>query len=430
MTHLLQLLLALALIVAAAKLSGAAANRIGQPAVFGEILAGLVLGPTVLDTLAWAPFVQVQPAAYGSTPELIESLRDLAELGVILLMFVAGLETDLAEMRRVGTVAFWAAFGGVLMPLVAGSLTATLYGLPLLWTGIFIGTILTATSVSISAQTLMELNALRSREGSTILGAAVIDDVLGIILLSVVVAFARADGGTSGAEIGWIVIRMALFFAGAIALGRWFDPIAAWAGRFAVSQGLLAVVLVIAFLYAWAAEFVGGIAAITGSYLAGVLFAQTRVKSEIDAGIHPLTYSMLVPVFFISIGLVANGRVLGGQVSFTVTLVLVAIVTKALGCGLFARLSGFDTTASVRVGVGMISRGEVGLIVAGYGLANGLIGIDVFSAAVITVLATTMVTPPLLRLVFPPAPYAAAPPVEETIGGPPEETGTLNAAEH
>jgi Kef-type K+ transport system membrane component KefB len=428
MTHLLQLLLALALIVAAAKLSGAAANRIGQPAVFGEILAGLVLGPTVLDVLAWTPFAQVLPAPHGSTPRLIESLRDLAELGVILLMFVAGLETNLAEMRRVGTVAFWAALGGVLMPLAAGSFTATLYGLPLFWTGIFIGTILTATSVSISAQTLMELNALRSREGSTILGAAVIDDVLGIILLSVVVACARVGGGTSGPEIAWIVIRMALFFAGAIAFGRWFDAIAAWADRLAVSQGLLAVVLVMAFLYAWAAEFVGGIAAITGSYLAGVLFAQTRVKSQIDAGIHPLTYSMLVPVFFISIGLIANGRVLGGQIGFTAILVLVAIVTKAVGCGLFARLSGFDTTASVRVGVGMISRGEVGLIVAGYGLANGLIGIDVFSAAVITVLVTTMVTPPLLRLVFSPPPYVSAPRVEETIAGPPEETQLLNQA--
>jgi len=428
MTHLLQLLLALALIVAAAKLSGAAANRIGQPAVFGEILAGLVLGPTVLDVLAWTPFAQVLPAPHGSTPPLIESLRDLAELGVILLMFVAGLETDLAEMRRVGTVAFWAAFGGVLMPLVAGSVTAMLYGMPLFWTGIFIGTILTATSVSISAQTLMELNALRSREGSTILGAAVIDDVMGIILLSVVVAFARVGGGTSGAEVGWIVIRMALFFGGAIALGRWFDSIAAWADRLAVSQGVLAVVLVIAFLYAWAAEFVGGIAAITGSYLAGVLFAQTRVKSQIDAGIHPLTYSMLVPVFFISIGLVANGRALGGQVGFTVILVLVAIVTKAVGCGLFARLTGFETRASIRVGVGMISRGEVGLIVAGYGLSNGLIGIDVFSAAVITVLATTMVTPPLLRMVFPRALSLKAPTVEETIAGPPEEAQVLNPA--
>jgi Kef-type K+ transport system membrane component KefB len=429
MTHLLQLLLALAVIVAAAKLSGAAANRLGQPAVFGEILAGLVLGPTVLDVLAWPPFVQPLPPAHGSAPTLLESLRDLAELGVILLMFIAGLETDLAEMRRVGTVALWAAFGGVVMPLVAGALTATAYGLPLFWTGVFIGTILTATSVSISAQTLMELNALRSREGSTILGAAVIDDVMGIILLSVVVAFARAGGGATGVEIGWIVARMVIFFAGAILLGRWFDPVAAWAARLAVSQGLLAIVLVIALLYAWAAEFIGGIAAITGSYLAGVLFAQTRVKSQIDAGIHPLTYSMLVPVFFISIGLVANGRVLGGQASFTVLLVLVAIVTKAAGCGLFARLSGFDTAASVRVGVGMISRGEVGLIIAGYGLANGLIGIDVFSAAVIMVLATTMVTPPLLRLVFPRARAVAPPPVEETIAGPPEEVRTLNPSE-
>jgi Kef-type K+ transport system membrane component KefB len=430
MTHLLQLLLALALIVAAAKLSGAAASRIGQPAVFGEILAGLVLGPTVLDMLAWPPFVQVLPGAHGSAPALIESLRDLAELGVILLMFVAGLETDLAEMRRIGGVAFWAASGGVLLPLIAGSLTASLYGFPLFWTGIFIGTILTATSVSISAQTLMELGALQSREGSTILGAAVIDDVLGIILLSVVVAFARVGGGVSAFEVGWIVVRMALFFAGAIALGRLFDPLAAWAARLAVSQGLLAIVLVIALLYAWAAEFVGGIAAITGSYLAGVLFAQTRVKSQIDAGIHPLTYSMLVPVFFISIGLVADGRVLGGQVAFTVVLVLVAIVTKAFGCGVSARLSGFDTTASVRVGVGMISRGEVGLIVAGYGLANGLIGIDVFSGAVIMVLATTMVTPPLLRLVFPRAPHVAAPPVEETIAGPPDAADTFHAADH
>jgi Na+:H+ antiporter len=143
MTHLLQLLLALALILAAAKLSGAAANRIGQPAVFGEILVGLVLGPTVLDMLAWTPFAQVLPAPHGSTPPLIESLRDLAELGVILLMFVAGLETDLMEMRRVGAVAFWAALGGVLLPLAGGAFTATLYGLPFFWTGIFIGTILT-----------------------------------------------------------------------------------------------------------------------------------------------------------------------------------------------------------------------------------------------------------------------------------------------
>ena len=145
-------------------------------------------------------------------------------------------------------------------------------------------------------------------------------------------------------------------------------------------------------------------AAITGSYLAGVLVAQTPFKKQVDEGVHPLTYSMFVPIFFVSIGLQANGRDLGESAWFTVALIVVAIVTKALGCGLFARLSGFTTTESIRVGAGMISRGEVGLIVAGYGFANQIIGRDVFSASVVMVLVTTMVTPPLLRLTFPKRP--------------------------
>jgi Kef-type K+ transport system membrane component KefB len=422
MSHLLQLLLLLALAVAAAKLSGAAANRTGQPAVFGEILAGLVLGPTVLNVLGWPLFAEIVVPPHGAAPApLLESVRDLAELGVILLMFIAGLETDVGEMRQVGKVAFWAAFGGVALPFAGGAATAVAFGLPLLWTGIFIGTILTATSVSISAQTLMELGALRTREGSTILGAAVIDDVMGIVLLSLVVALARAGGGVSAVEMGWIVLRMAIFFGGAIALGRFFEAFAARAERLAVSQGLLASVIIVALLYAWAAEYVGGVAAITGSYVAGVLFAQTRFKAAIDRGIHPLTYSMLVPVFFVSIGLQANARELGAHAWFTGVLVLIAIVTKAAGCGVFAGFFGFSRLEATRVGVGMISRGEVGLIVAGYGLANGLIGPDVFSASVLVVLVTTMVTPPLLRLVFPRRPSGPASPVEETVAGPPEE---------
>ena len=179
---------------------------------------------------------------------------------------------------------------------------------------------------------------------------------------------------------------------------------------------MLAAALVVMFVYAWAAEYVGEVAAITGAYLAGVLIAQTEFKKDVDAGIHPLTYSMFVPLFFISIGLEANGRELGPRAAFTVALVLVAIVAKAIGCGVFARLSGFSTGESVRVGVGMISRGEVGLIVAGYGLANGLITSEVFSASVIMVLATTMVTPPLMRLVFPRHAFVPAT-VEEAIAG-------------
>ena len=413
MTHFLQLLLLLILIIAAAKLAGALANRIGQPAVFGEILAGLLLGPTLIDVLGW-------PIFHG---DFLALVHDLAELGVLLLMFIAGLETDLDEMRRVGRVAFWTAFGGVMLPMAGGAAVAVAFGLPLFWDGLFIGTILTATSVSISAQTLLELGALRSREGSTILGAAVIDDVMGIIVLSLVTAFARAAAtGVDAMEIALVAGRITLYFAAGIFLGRWITPFLRWATRLQVSQGLLAATLVIAFIYAWAAEFVGAVAAITGSYLAGVLIAQTPFKAKVDEGIHPLTYSMFVPIFFISIGLRANGRELGDQPLFAVLLVVVAIATKALGCGVAALLSGFTRLQSIRVGAGMISRGEVGLIIAGYGLANNLIGQEVFSASVIMVLVTTMVTPPLLRLTFPtPARPVAEVNVEETIAGPPEE---------
>jgi Kef-type K+ transport system membrane component KefB len=414
MTHFLQLLLLLIIIIVAAKLAGAFANRIGQPAVFGEILAGLLLGPTLLDVLGW-------PIFHG---DFLSFVHDLAEVGVLLLMFIAGLETDLDEMRRVGKVAFWAAFGGVVCPMAGGAAVASAYGLPLFWEGLFIGAILTATSVSISAQTLLELGALRSREGSTILGAAVIDDVMGIVVLSLVTAFARAgETGVEASTVLLVVGRMVVFFAAGMLAGRWIGPFLRWATRLEVSQGLLAATLVVAFFYAWAAEFVGAVAAITGSYLAGVLVAQTPFKTKVDEGIHPLTYSMFVPIFFISIGLRANGRDLGAQAMFTIMLVLVAIAAKAFGCGLFAWLAGFSRRESIRVGAGMISRGEVGLIVAGYGLANNLIGQEVFSASVIMVLATTMVTPPLLRLTFPrPTHRVAEVTVEETVAGPPEET--------
>jgi Kef-type K+ transport system membrane component KefB len=425
MSHLLQLLLLLAIIVPAAKLAGALANKIGQPAVFGEILIGLILGPTVFNILGWSLFAHPSLATHaGNPPALYEIVRDLAEIGVILLMFIAGMETNLEEMRRVGKVAFWSATGGVALPLVGGAVTAAAFGLPFFWEGIFIGTILTATSVSISAQTLIELGHLRSREGSTILGAAVIDDVQGIILLSLVVAFAKTTGSVDLAAVGLVVVRMLAYFAVAIFLGRYLTTVCRWADGLGVSQGLLAVVLSIALFYAWAAEAGGGVAAITGSYLVGVLFAQTPYKHRIDEGIHPLTYSMLVPVFFISIGLAANGRELGEHVVFTIVLVVVAIVTKAIGCGVLARVTGFNTQESVRVGVGMISRGEVGLIVAGYGLANGIIGRDVFSASVLMVLVTTMITPPLLRLTFPrdAGVVTKGAVVEESVASVPEET--------
>jgi Kef-type K+ transport system membrane component KefB len=417
MTHPLQLLVLLSLIVAASKLAGAAASRAGQPAVFGEVLMGLILGPTVLNILGWGIF---SPHPTGAS--LLDTVRDFADIGVILLMLIAGLETDLGEMRRSGTVAFWTAAGGVILPMAGGALTAIAFGLPLRWEGIFIGAILTATSVSISAQTLLEVGALRSKVGATILGAAVIDDVMGIIVLSVVVALARTGGTFDPGTIAVLAARIAGFFLLAYMGGRYFGAIARQSKKLKVSQGLIATVVVIALLYAWAAEYIGAMAAITGSYVAGVLFAQTPYKREIDQGIHPLTYSVFVPVFFVSIGLQASGRDLGNHVGFTLALLAAAIAGKAVGCGLFARLFGFSAREAAQVGAGMISRGEVGLIVAGYGLEHHIIGRDIYSASVTMVLVTTMLTPPLLRLTFPRRHGHRQVEMEETIGHRPEET--------
>ena len=413
----------------AAKLAGAISVRYGQPAVFGEIAVGLILGPTVLDVLNLGVFSQASPHATGAVDALIDAaqesnslvalgetanslylealIKDLAEIGVILLMFVAGMETDLEELKKVGKTAFWAAMGGIILPLLGGTLLSYYFGYPLYWEAIFVGTILTATSVSISAQTLIELKVLRSREGTTILGAAVIDDVLGIIILGVVTALSAVGAAEAGESTGigvvlGIVFWMALYFAVFWFVGsRYLERWCARVKKIPASQVLLAFVLVFAFFYAWAAESIASLAAITGSYMAGVLFAQTRFKEEIDEKMQPLTYSLFVPIFFVSIGLQANARELGSAISFLLTIVSVAILSKIVGCFLGARVTGFDNIESLRVGVGMISRGEVGLIIAGVGLSRGILSPNMFSVMVIMVLVTTMITPILLRYVFP-----------------------------
>ena len=426
MEHLLQVLLLLAGIIVVAKLSGALSVRFGQPAVLGEIAVGLILGPTVVNLLSWDMFSHVSSHGSGSIQTLIKAaaesgsleksanslfleglLSDLAEIGVILLMFVAGMETDLQQMKKVGKTAFWAAMGGIVAPLSLGTLASLYFGYPLYWDAIFIGTILTATSVSISAQTLMELKVLRSREGTTILGAAVIDDVLGIIILGAVAALSTVGAAEAAETAGvgailWIILSMILYFlifwfVGQRYLSKWCQAVR----KLPASEALLAFVLVTVFLYAWAAEFFAHLAAITGSYMAGVLFAKTRFKEEINNKIHPLTYSLFVPIFFVNIGLQANGRQLGNEILFLVVIVVVAILTKVGGCFIGTRLTGFSNLESLRVGTGMISRGEVGLIIAGVGLSRGIIAQEIFSVMVIMVLVTTMVTPIFLRYLFP-----------------------------
>jgi Kef-type K+ transport system membrane component KefB len=454
MSHLLQLLLVVSVIVTAAKLAGWLSQRFNQPAVFGEILIGLILGPSALNILGWQVFAVPDAAAIAQGASdslhspLFQTIHDLAEIGVILLMFMAGLETDMKEMKRVGKVAFWAAVGGVIGPLVFGFFSSEIFrNLGLHFTfyeSIFIGTILTATSVSISAQTLIELGHLKSKEGTTILGAAVIDDVIGIIILSFVIAFKPAGEGAvespenlvghimaaltgSGAvpepsagifRIAILIILMIGFFIASIMIGRKvFQPVLRWAYESPISQGVLAAAIVLGLLYAWSAEFIGSVAAITGSYIAGILVAQTDYHEAVEQRLHAVTYSLLVPIFFISIGLKADIRHIfaplldvfrGVAITkvemlilvFTVFIVIIAIITKVLGCMAGGKFAGFSWGESYRVGVGMISRGEVGLIVASVGLASGIINTEVFSIMVLMVLVTTLVTPIWLKKAF------------------------------
>ena len=395
---ILNFLLLLALIVAAAKGAGWLSLRLGQPAVLGELLAGVVLGPSLLDLLHLNPFAGEGTAA---------GVFLLANVGVVLLMFIAGLETDLEQMQKVGRVAAAAGVAGVVVPLLFGLAVTLPFGFGFQKSA-FMGIVLTATSVSITVQTLIELRQLDSKEGTTLLGAAVVDDVIALVVLAVFVAVSLAGGG-GFPSVGVVLLRMAAFFVVAILLGRFFRPALGRAKRAPVSEGLLAVTLVAVLAYSWSAEALGGVAAITGAYLAGVLVARAGYRHEVEHRLKAFTYALLVPIFFVSIGLQTNARALAAQdIPLALLIILAAVAGKVIGSGAGARLAGFTRPEALRIGVGMISRGEVGLIIAAIGLQTGLLGERGFAIMVIMVLATTVITPPLLRAVFP-----AAPPSEE-----------------
>jgi Kef-type K+ transport system membrane component KefB len=393
MSPFLQLIFVLVIIITGAKAGGWLANRLRQPAVLGELLTGLLLGPSLLNLMGW-PIL-----ANPDEPHLLtETLFELADLGVVCLVFLAGLEIDAHEMRLTGQVSTFVGMSGVFLTLALGGVAALLFG----YQGqaaIFIGMILAATSVSISAQTLLELGLLRSREGLTLLGAAVIDDVLVILLLATFTALAGRSG--PGA-VTTALLKMVAYLSLAALVGFFLLPrLAEWVRRQPVSEGLATLVLVVILTFAWSAEVVGGLAAITGAFIAGVGFGRSRLRDEIERNMHTITYALFVPVFFVSIGLKANVHVLSGpDVLFALALLLVAVLSKVVGCGLGARLGGFTHRESLRVGVGMICRGEVQLIVASLGVEAGLIKTELFAAITLIVLATTLVTPLLLRLTF------------------------------
>ncbi|GAB4401361.1 MAG: cation:proton antiporter [Anaerolineales bacterium] len=399
MDVLLQSLVALALMIFAAKAAGYASVRLGQPAVLGELIVGLLLGPSLLNMMHW-------PICSGDQLEAMISF--LAHLGVIFLMFVAGLEVDLGTMAQTGRIAIISGVSGVLAPVILGALATLPFGYDLQH-GLFTGLVLAATSVSISAQTLMELGVLRSRVGMALLGAAVVDDVLVILLLSAFIAVAGGNGGVLA--ILWVLVKMLLFLGIALLLGILVIPRAAnIVSHLPISEGIMSLAVVVTFLYSWAAEALGGIAAITGAFLAGVIFARTPARKAIEGKVHAIAYSWLVPIFFVSIGLETDVRTLGAAgIPIALAVLGVALISKVIGCGSGALVAGCTPGEALRLGVGMTSRGEVGLIVASVGLSTGLITDAVFASVVLMVLVTTLVTPIALRALYPKGAKTAEP---------------------
>lgn len=373
----MELLFQLAVILIASKVAGDISVRLGQPSVLGKLLVGILLGPAVLGLI------------HETT-----TLEQLSQIGVILLMFIAGMETDLDEFRRSGKAATFVGLNGIIVPLLVGYLAGIVMNMST-FEAVFLGLLLSATSVSISVQALKELNKMQSKEGATILGAAVIDDVVVIIALAFLMSMAGDD-----VNLTMVIVKKVLFFAGAI-LAAW--KLVPWVlKKFAplkVTETVITAALIICFLYAYLAE-VTGVAAIIGAYIAGVAISMTDFKQEVLEKVETIGYSIFVPVFFTSIGVKASFEGITQNLGLIVILSVIAILTKLIGAALGAKMARFSWNSSLGIGAAMVSRGEVALILATIGLDSKLISQELFSILVIVVLVTTIVTPPMMKFFF------------------------------
>lgn len=378
-------LISIALILLSTKVLGLFSKVVRLPQVVGALLAGIILGPACLGIV-------------HST----EMLSNLSEIGVIVLMFAAGLETDIDELKRTGKASFLIALIGVLVPLAGGAAVAYFFNdstdSNVMLQNIFIGIILTATSVSITVETLKEMGKLSTRAGNAILGAAIIDDILGIIALTVVISMADES-----VNIGIVLLKILGFFAFTFvaavgyhyAFKKWTDNSAVKLRRYVVISFVFCLVL------AYCAEVFFGVADITGAFFAGLALSGTKKSEYISKRFDTLSYLLLSPIFFAGIGLKVELPKMNGEiVLFTVLLCVVAALTKVVGCGLGAKICKYTSKESLQIGVGMISRGEVALIVANKGEAVGLMSDKFFAPVIIMVVFTTVVTPVLLKLVF------------------------------
>lgn len=376
-------LLDIALILLSTKFLGLLTKRIQMPQVVGALFAGLVLGPALLGWVSES-----------------ELLSQIAEIGVIVLMFSAGLETDINELKKSGKASFVIAVIGVIVPLLGGFFVAHFFniGADAFLQNMFIGVILTATSVSITVETLKEMGKLSTQSGNAILGAALIDDILGIVALTIITGMADTS-----VNLTVVLLKVVAFFVLALIVGviarklikGWFAKTNDVRRRFSITS--FAFCLIFAFI----AEHFFGVADITGAFIAGLIISGTSKATYVSSRIDTLSYLLISPVFFASIGLkVVLPEMTPEVVLFSVLLVVVALLSKIIGCGVGAKLCKYSNIQSVRIGVGMISRGEVALIVASKGMSVGLMKDEFFGPVIIMVVITTVVTPILLKIVF------------------------------
>ena len=376
----------LAIIVVFAKVFGILARKCKAPQVVGEIIAGLLIGPSILGFVEQTDF-----------------LVQMAEIGVILLMFSAGLETDLKDLLKTGPIALLIACAGVFVPLVGGTLLymgfygTSPWGSPEFYQAVFIGVIMTATSVSITVESLKELGKLKGKVGTTILSAAIIDDVIGIIVLTFVIGFKNPDSNP-----GKVVISTVLFFIAAVVVGfilyKIFKKLD---NRYPHTRRIPIMGLALCFAFSYIAEVYFGIADITGAYVAGIILCSIRDSEYIAEKMDINSYMLFGPVFFASIGLKTNiENVTVGILLFSVGFVIVALVTKIVGCGLMAKLCKFNNSDSLKIGVGMMTRGEVALIVAQKGLAVGMLTGEYFTAVILLIIVSSICTPIILKILY------------------------------
>ena len=386
-------LLSIAIILLSTKILGLTTQKIKLPQVVGALFAGLIIGPAVLDIIP---------------QESMNLLNHISEIGVIVLMFEAGLETDIKELKKTGLASFIIALIGIVVPLLGGFGLAYMYNkentldTPIYLQNLFIGIILTATSVSITVETLKELGKLSTKSGNAILGAAIIDDILGIIALTIVTSLASPNSGSGGVGIVLLKILGFLVFAAAICVAFHLF-ITKWCTTESGKDLRRYVIISFVFclLVSYCAEVFFGVADITGAFFAGVAIAHTPKSEYITARFNTLSYLLLSPVFFASIGLKVNLSGFSSNILvFTVIMIVIAILSKVLGCGLGAKMCGFSMSDSLKIGVGMISRGEVALIVANKGDAVGLMHKEYFAPVIIMVVVTTIMTPILLKIVY------------------------------